>query len=447
MSTRRLLTALVLFVVAVAGLLGVNLVTGNLPVLGLDLQGGVSVILQPTDTASTEDLIVVRDLIRDELEGLGIAEPDVRVEGTNIVVDLPGVGDQAQALAAVDVAGIVTLRPVLSCVPGATAAELADGAGAGQTALDLIDGTQACLVGPAGGTGEVFARGSAQAQIDQQTGQWIVSVDLRSDGQVAWNALAEQCFSGAPTCPSRQLAIVLDDVIQSAPSVNQPSFSTGVQISGSFTEDEVRDLARVLNRGAFPVDVEAQRVETVSPTAGSDALRAAGIAGAVGLAAVLIYLVAYYRSVAVIVVSGIAVWAALVLSLASLVSQATNYALSLAGITGMIVAIGITVDSYLVLFERLKDEVRDGRSPRNAAPRSFRATWRTIVAADLVSIMAAAILFWLSVGSVKGFALYLGLTTLCDLIVCWFFTRPAVILLTRRPAYSRGRILGIGAAR
>jgi preprotein translocase subunit SecD len=446
-SSRRLLLSLVLFVVAVGALLGVNLGTGNTPVLGLDLQGGVSVILQPTATASADDLIIVRDLIRDELEGLGIAEPDVRVEGTNIVVDLPGVRDQAQALSAVDVAGIVTLRPVISCAPGVTADELAASAGAGQTALDLADGSQACLVGQAGGTGEVFERGSAQAQIDQQTRQWIVSVDLRSDGQIAWNSLAEQCFAGSATCPSRQLAIVLDDVIQSAPTVNQPSFSTGVQISGSFTEDEVRDLARVLNRGAFPVDVEPQRVETVSPTAGSDSLRAAVLAGSIGLLAVLSYLVAYYRSMSIVIVTGIVVWAALVLSLASLVSQATNFALSLAGVTGIIVAIGITVDSYLVLFERLKDEVRDGRRPRNAALRSFRATWRTIVAADLVSIMGAAILFWLSVGSVKGFALYLGLTTMCDLIVCWFFTRPASILMTRRRRYDTGRILGIGAGR
>jgi len=446
-SSRRLLVSLALFVVAVGALLGVNLATGNTPVLGLDLQGGVSVILQPTDTASADDLVVVRDLIRDELEGLGIAEPDVRVEGTNIVVDLPGVKDQDQAIAAVDVAGIVTLRPVLSCVPGMTAAELAGTAGPGQTALDLADGTQACLVGAAGGTGEVFSRGSAQALIDQQTGQWIVSVDLRPDGQIAWNALAEQCFSGAPTCPSRQLAIVLDDVIRSAPSVNQPSFSTGVQISGAFTEEEVRDLARVLNRGAFPVNVEAQRVESVSPTAGSDSLRAALIAGAIGLAAVAVYMTAYYRTIAVVILAGFAVWSALVVSLAALVSQATNYSLSLAGITGIIVAIGMAVDSYVVLFERIKDEVRDGYSPRNAAPRSFATTWHTIVDANLVSIIAAAILFWLSVGSVRGFALYLGLTTLSSLIVNWFFTRPATILITRRRTYATGRIMGLGAHR
>ena len=447
MSSRRLRWSLFVFVIAVATLLGVNLGTGNQPILGLDLQGGVSVILQSTDEASADDLLVVQDLIRDELETLGIAEPDVRVEGSNIVVDLPGVKDQEEALEAVDVAGIVTLRPVLACQAGVTPADLGDQLPEGTGAFMTADGIQTCILGPSGGSGEVFERGSAQAQINQLTNQWIVSVDLRSDSQQIWNALAAQCYSATESCPTRQLAIVLDNIIQSAPTVNQPSFSTGVEISGAFTEDEVRSLARVLNRGAFPVGVEAQRVETVSATAGADSLRAVFIAGAVGLVAMLLFLVAYYRSIALIIVTGLTIWGSLVFSLAALVSQWTNYALSLAGITGIIVAIGVTVDSYLVLFERLKDEVRAGRSPRNSGPRSFASTWRTIVSADLVSIFASSILFWLSVGSVKGFALYLGLTTLCDLVVCWFFTKPATILFTRRLAVEHGNILGLGGAK
>ena len=443
MNRRALWGSLIGFVLVVAALLGVNLATENHPVLGLDLQGGVSVILQPTEEVGEEDLDTVRSLIRDELESLGIAEPDVRVEGTNIVVDLPGVKDQAQALEAVDVAGIVTLRPVLLCQPGAISPELLESLPAGQEALPTADGLQTCLVGPPGGTGEVFARGSASPQIDQSSGRWLVTVDLREDGQAVWNALAAACFAGDVSCPSRQLAIVLDDVVQSAPTVNQPSFSTGVEITGAFTEQEVRSLARVLNRGAFPVDVEAQRVETVSPTAGSDSLRAAIIAGIVGVAVMLLGLVLYYRRIAVVVVAGLVVWGATVFTLAAFVSQATNYALSLAGVTGIIVAIGVTIDSYIVLFERLKDEVRAGRTPRNAAPRSFQSTWRTILTADLVSVMASAILFWLSVGSVKGFALYLGLTTLADLAVCYLFTRPAVILMASR--HRDGRLVGLGA--
>lgn len=443
----RLWATLGSFVIVVGVLVGINVATDNSPVLGLDLQGGVSVILQATDPASADDLLVIRDLIRDELESLGIAEPDVRLEGENIVVDLPGVKDQAQALQAVDVAGIVELRPVLQCVPGAVAPDVLDSLSDGQAALATNDGTQTCVVGPSAGSGEVFARGSAAPQLTPDTGSWYVTVDLRDDGRAVWNSIAANCYAGGPDCPSRQLAIVLDDVVQSAPVVNQPSFTTGVEITGSFTEDEVRDLARVLNRGAFPVGVEAQRVETVSASAGDDSLRAALWAGGIGVIAVLTFLIAYYRLIAAVVVAGLVIWGGLVYSLAAFVSQATNYALSLAGVTGIIVAIGVTVDSYVVLFERLKDEVRSGRTPRNAAPRSFAATWRTIVAADLVSVMAAAILFWLSVGSVKGFALYLGLTTLCDLVVCWFFTRPASILLASRRAHAGGRILGLGGSR
>jgi preprotein translocase subunit SecD len=277
-------------------------------------------------------------------------------------------------------------------------------------------------------------------------------VSLRGDGRDAWNALAAECFNGTPTCPSQgagsrgQLAIVLDGVVQSSPSVNVPSFDEEIQITGNFSEDEARSLTRVLNRGAFPVAVEAQEARTVSPSAGSDSLRAAIVAGLVGVLLVLAYLFAYYRSVTVVIAAGMVVWAMLVFGVASLVSGWTNYALSLAGVTGIIVAIGVTVDSYIVFFERVKDEMRNGRTLRNAAPRSFNATWRTIWTADLVSALGAAILFLLSVGSVRGFALYLGITTLCDLVVCYFFTRPAVILLARSRFMERRRAFGLEVA-
>jgi preprotein translocase subunit SecD len=515
------LWASMLGIVSVAiALFVMNLALGNTPVLGLDLRGGVSVILAPTESASAGDLVVVRDLIRDELEQRGIAEPDVRVEGENIVVDLPGVKDQQQALDAVDIAGIVTLRPVVQCglaepeptdgsTPPTTAASPTDTstpdtstsgsqpAGfrrapatpdstvptdatappeatpsaatvpidpvtgstvpvgspfdpaapaptAGQDVLPVRDTGEVCVVGVSGGTGEVFSRGSAEPTLDPAQG-WGVAVNLRGDGEATWNLLASQCFSGSTSCPSRQLAIVLDDVIQSAPVVNAPSFAGTVSITGDFSEGEARDLARVLNRGAFPVAVEAQSVQTVSATLGNDSLRAAVVSGLIGITLVMLFMVAYYRKLSIVIAGGLIVWGMTVFSAAAFVSQATNYSLSLAGATGIIVAIGVTVDSYVVFFERLKDELRGGRSPRNAAPRSFKATWRTIVAADIVSILASAILFWLSVGSVKGFALYLGLTAVCDLIVCFFFTRPAVYLLTRTTWFERRPALGIGA--
>jgi preprotein translocase subunit SecD len=515
--TRRLWSSLIGVVLIVVITLGFNIATDNTPILGLDLQGGVSVILSPTEPADTEELTVIRDQIRSELERQGIAEPDVRVQGDTIVVDLPGVRDQQQALDAVDVSGVVELRPVLdpgSCQPSTAAPvgpvvgsstdvsgsdpsggepqgirrpqatptttpsdavpsetvpadtvpvdtvpvdtvpvdTLPPGAVPAQTVdptaqiLPTRDGGIEC-VGPAQGTGEVFERGSAEPTLDPSQG-WGVSVDLRGgDGRDTWNNLASQCFSRVPTCPTQRLAIVLDSVVQSAPTVNEPNFTDSVSITGSFTQSEAEELASVLNRGAFPVEVEAQEARTVSPSAGSDSLQAAIIAGLVGLALVLVFMVIYYRWLALVIVGGITVWAAMVFSMASFVSGWTNYALSLAGVTGIIVAIGVTVDSYVVFFERIKDELRNGRTIKNAAPRSFKMTWRTIWSADVVSLIAAAILFSLSVGSVRGFALYLGLTTICDLLVCYFFTRPAVLLLARsRLMAKRETVLGMKVA-
>ena len=425
MKKANLWVSMVGFVGLVGGLLALNLGIDNTPVLGLDLKGGVSVILAPEiEGATGEDLAFVRDLVRDQLESTGIAEPDVRVEGANVIVDLPGVKDQDEALEAVAVSGIVDLRPVLSQgVSEITADPAAPGA-----VLAGIDGSTYAL-GASAAQGDVFVRKSAGVSLDQ-TGNWQVTVDLTDEGNDDWNRLAASCFGGDPTCPSGRLAIVLDNVVQSAPTVNQPSFPGGVSITGSFTEDEARSLANGLNRGAFPVQMVQERVETVSATAGQDSLNAAIIAGLIGVAAVLVFMVAYYRKLSIVIITGLLVWGMTVFSLATFVSQATNYALTLAGATGIIVAVGVTVDTYVVFFERLRDEVRHGRSMRNAAPRSFQSTWRTIVSADLVSLMASLILFWLSVGSVKGFALYLGLTTICDLLVCYFFTRPAVYLLS-----------------
>ncbi len=550
--------------IAVA-LLGLNIGLGNTPVLGLDLKGGLSVIYRTAEPATGEQLLVVRDLMRGQLEDFGITEPDVRVEGENIVVDLPGVTDQEAAFDALQVSGIVSLRPVIQCqaaiigedgsvattpttlepgpiappgaitVPSATVApdtanstdtantftattvtattvaatgdasgfaraaggdlpayeRVATGAttvpgetqttvvedvatpttvaptvpgtlpivpinaapvgtvptDTGQTVLSYPNQSQQCLVGPSGGSGEVFEQGSAKAEISQENGAWLVTVGLKSEGQAVWNGLATQCFNRSASCPSQQLAIVLDDVVQSAPVVQTTNFGDSVQITGSSGEDETRALARVLNRGAFPVAVEPQRVETVSATVGEDSLNAAIVAGIIGVLLTMGLMILHYRKLSVVLVIGMVVWAAVVFSLAALVSRATNYALTLAGVTGIIVSIGVTVDSYVVYFERLRDEMRHGRTLRNAAPSAFTATWRTIFAANIVTLMAALILFALSVGSVKGFALYLGLTTIADVLVHLFFTRSAVLILAdsrwyngtqRRPAVAPG---------
>lgn len=517
MIRRRLWMSLWAIVAVAAGLLVFNLAFGNRPVLGLDLQGGVSVILRPEGgDATNADLTVIRDLIRDELEGRGIAEPDVRVEGSNIIVDLPGVRDQQEALDAVDVAGIVTFRPVYTCAldaapdpastttvtstptptsgtqaaatvatdgtpetstaatpagwagmrsrtapttpdtqppstapaatppgdpsvpttsvagsvpaPASTIPAPVPGSNPGDAVLRTIDG-RSCLVGPPAGGGEIFGRGSARVEFAGGQG-WVVVADLTSDGESAWNGIASACFSGAETCPSQLLAIVLDDIIQSAPIVQAPSFSGSVSISG-MDESEARSLARVIDRGAFPVRVEPATVQTVSPTLGQDSMTASILAGLVGVALVLVMLIIFYRYLTLLVLAGMAVWGLLIYSVSAFISETTNYALTLAGVTGIIVSIGMTVDSYVIYFERLKDEVRHGRTLKNSATRAFNATWKTILAANLVSAIGAAVLFFLSVGSVRGFALYLGVTTVCDVVVLWFFTRPAVILFAQ----------------
>lgn len=537
---RRLWFSLIATVVAVIAALAGNIATSNAPILGLDLQGGLSVILAPEEGATGDDLLVVRDLVRSSLERSGVAEPDVRVQGSNIVVDLPGVKDKEEALRSVSVSGIVELRAVVNftecsasipavstdetiadgrvlgsdgtiTVDGDPADEVtppveeesigslndeaktsfrrsapdpdadpdapadteapADSDPVGEAPIDLaptptptiagaeflptLDGGALCA-GPSQASGEVFERDSASVQLGQ-FGQFSVSVDLRADGEDAWNGLATQCFNRLASCPSTgvdtdgsgrpgQIAIVLDGIVQSAPVVNVPVFDGSVSITGSFTQEEADQLSDVLNRGAFPVQVTPQETRTVSASAGGDSLRAAIIAGLIGLALVLAFLVAYYRWLALVIIGGLTVWAMAVYSAAAFVSGATNYALSLAGVTGIIVAIGVTVDSYVVFFERMKDEIRNGRTLRNAAPRSFNSTWRTIWSADLVSIIGALILFSLSVGSVRGFALYLGITTMCDLFVCFFFTRPAVLLIARSKFMVGKRAFGLEVA-
>jgi preprotein translocase subunit SecD len=247
------------------------------------------------------------------------------------------------------VSGIVELRPVLppaACAPATTTVPTTDPTAdsttdttipalpeptasvPGAEFLPTLDGAALCL-GPAAGTGEVFERGSAGVDLDQ-SGGWVVNVNLRSDGRTVWNALATECFNTTPTCPSTipgsrgQLAIVLDGVVQSSPQVNEPVFDDNVSITGSFSEGEARSLSRVLNRGAFPIDVEPQEARTVSPSAGSDSLQAAIIAGLIGAALVLIYLVIYYRLLALVIVGGLVVWAMTVFVVASMVSGWTS---------------------------------------------------------------------------------------------------------------------------
>jgi preprotein translocase subunit SecD len=284
------------------------------------------------------------------------------------------------------------------------------------------------LLGPSELTGQSI--GKAVAQQDQ-LGAWVVNYTLTKKGSPEWDAVANKNFHQA-------LAIELDGVIQSAPFI-QPgqaafsSFQGSGQISGSFTEQGAKNLAIAMEFGALPVRLNPLNTEIISPTLGHSALVAGLGAGLVGLALVLLYTILYYRALGLVIVLGLATTAALLWAIISALGHtALAPSFDLAGITGIIVSIGITVDSYIVYFERLKDEARAGRSIRTSVDRGFRSAWRTVLAADTVSLLAAILLYLIAVGDVRGFAFFLGLSTFMDVFITWYFTRPLVILLGRR---------------
>jgi preprotein translocase subunit SecD len=288
------------------------------------------------------------------------------------------------------------------------------------------------VLGPAQLTGTAIKKAFAQ---QDQSGAWVVSYTLTSTGSPQWDQVAQQNFH-------QLVAIELDGVIQSAPII-QPtqatfsSFGGSGQISGSFTQTSAKNLALAMNFGALPVRLVPLSTQTVSPTLGHNALVAGLGAGLVGLALVLLYTILYYRALGLVIILGLAVTAALLWAIISaLAHTAFAPSFNLAGVTGLIVSIGITVDSYIVYFERLKDEARAGRSVRSSVDRGFRSAWRTVLAADTVSLLAAVLLYLIAVGDVRGFAFFLGLSTLLDIVITWYFTRPLVVLLGRRGSSS-----------
>jgi preprotein translocase subunit SecD len=269
---------------------------------------------------------------------------------------------------------------------------------------------------------------------------------LKSSGLRKFNALAAASFP--QSSPRNEVAIVLDGLVYSNPAFQSSSFNGAVQITGNFTPGEASDLATVINYGALPVQLNAINIQQVSPTLGNDQLNAGIAAGIIGLVLVALYMLVYYRVLGLVVLVGLGVSGALLYAIVSglpAIVPNLHLALTLSGVTGIIVSIGITVDSYVVYFERLKDEVRTGRTVRSSVDRGFARSFRTIVAADLVSLLGAGALFVLAIGSVKGFALFLGLSTILDLIVSYFFMHPLVSILARRPELVRLRGVGIAA--
>jgi preprotein translocase subunit SecD len=461
------------------------------PHLGLDLAGGLSVVYQTDRTVSTAKLQEASNILNNRVNGLGVSGAQVATSGTNqISVSIPGVKDAATLLKEIGQTAQLYFRPVLCYAPDYVAPKVAKGKkaaspgplptscpAANQLVTTNLEGSTSSvngvsypynpdpalaaypttttdnpkayvlqtglsnsgfpgryLEGPAEITGTAVKSASAQLS---QTGAWVVNMNLTGAGSTAWDTMTKTYFHEI-------IGIELDGVVQSAP-ITQPSqgawssFDGQVQISGSFTQTTAQTLALALQFGSLPVGLKQLTTQTVSPTLGRSSLVAGLGAGLVGLGLVLLYVLLYYRALGLVVISGLALTAALLWAIISALGH-TNFSPSfdLAGITGLIVSIGITVDSYIVYFERLKDETRSGRSIRTSVDRGFKSAWRTVWAADFVSLLAAIVLYVVAVGDVKGFAFFLGLSTIMDMGITWFYTRPLVILLGRTDRLTTG---------
>lgn len=476
------------------------------PKLGLDLRGGTQVILSPSvavgETLTQDQLNQTVAIIRQRVDGFGVAESEVTIQGTGngakIIVTIPGetsrtVVDQLKTTAQLNFRPVLaidfgspqasasptpsvsdsaspSISPSESATPAASttpeptpspsvsvAPELLvppiqspDGSGDFAdrfAALDCAtsdilngstddpaqyliscekDGSVKYALAPADLVGTDIE--SATAGLPQQgAGGWQVDLQMTTDGAKKFADSTTKL--SALESPNDQFAIVLDGVVISAPSVNEPILGGSAVISGSFTADEARALAQVLKYGALPVGLEVDEVQQISPTLGNDQLQAGLIAGGFGLLLVVIYLLLYYRALGVIAVVSLVAAAIMTYLAFVILGRGIGFTLTLSGVAGAIVAIGITADSFVIYFERIRDEIREGKRLRVAIDQGWIRARRTILAADFVSLLSAAILYYLSVGSVRGFAFTLGLITFVDIAVAFMFTRSLVTKL------------------
>ncbi|WP_051208706.1 protein translocase subunit SecD [Propionicicella superfundia] len=303
-------------------------------------------------------------------------------------------------------------------------------------------GTEKFLLGPVLLEGTQLT--SAQAGVPQNSLNWVVNLQFNSAGATDFETVTGELATR--TSPENSFAIVLDGEVISYPSVSSSIAGGGAEISGSFTQQTATELANVLKYGALPLSFEVSSVDTVSPTLGGDQLRAGIIAGLIGLGLVVIFAVTYYRGLAIVVVASLALAGVQTWALMALLGQSVGFALNLPGVAGAIVAIGVTADSFIIYFERIRDEVREGRPLTSAIETGWIRSRHTILVADGVSLLSAVVLFFLAVGSVKGFAFTLGLTTLLDILIVFFFTKPLVSVLGRTKFFGGGHPMsGFGA--
>ncbi|MET8837149.1 protein translocase subunit SecD [Micromonospora sp. NPDC004540] len=293
----------------------------------------------------------------------------------------------------------------------------------------------------------------ANAVLDQ-TSSWVVSLNFTGKGQEKWTALTREAFTNeGQACDQTALgqdgkcrvAVVLDNQIVSSPEI-QGVLTGDSQITGSFDNKSANALASQLRYGALPVTFEPQERQNVTATLGDSHLKAGLLAAGIGMLLVIIYSFFYYRLLGSVIFLSLVLSALLVFGALVVLGRSIGFTLTLAGIAGMIVSLGVAADSFVIYFERLKDEIREGRSPRSAVPRAWIRARRTIISANAITLMSAVVLYIVSVGAVKGFAFALGLATVLDLVVVFLFRHPIMTMFARTRAFLSPRVSGLGRA-
>ncbi|MCC3274896.1 protein translocase subunit SecD [Arthrobacter sp. zg-Y40] len=471
------------------------------PKLALDLEGGTQMILAPEvqggdNEITAEQLDQAVEIIRQRVDGSGVSEAEISTQSNrNVVVSLPGVPD-AETRELIQASAQMEFRPVLAGGGGQGAAvtdptpaeqlptpsaEPTDKSDTNwitpelQTEFETTDCLNpdtianaeqapadqpmvACEPGTAGkyilGPVEVpgadistASFGMAQSSNGVSTGQWAVNIDFNDEGTDAFRGVTERLitFKGDPR---NQFAIVLDGQIISAPTVNNVITDGNAQITGTFTQESAKALSEQLKYGALPISFDIQSEQQVSATLGADQLRMGIIAGLIGLILVAVYSLFQYRALGFVTIASLVVAGVLTYLAIAILGWSQNYRLSLAGVAGLIVAIGQTADSFIVYFERIRDELRDGRGLVSAVDTGWKRAKRTVLASKAVNILAAVVLYFVAVGNVRGFAFTLGLTAVADLIVVFMFTHPTMVLLARTKFFGEGhRFSGLDASR
>ena len=526
---KRPLVAVLSAILLVTILAGIYLATGARPHLGLDLQGGISAVYEPQLPEGAEepdDFEEIIDetisIIRSRVDAAGVAEPDITRQGTNVLVQLPGVQEADRIQELIGQTAQLFFRPVFDVIPPdderydadpgdeafdevrefiaqSEVAEFAAGEELDVDDVELFEVNPDCavpvdeqpelpddafgilcaapdegaealgeelgqgeepikyIVGPAPLSGSAID--DAAPAMDQTRGGYVTSLDLDGPGGQVFANMTGLLACEPQGSPQRSMAIVLDNVVEtSSPMAAEVGCEVGIrggsaQISmgneGDLQQqqDRAEDLALVLRTGALPISLEEATFQTVSPTLGADSLQAGLLAGLIGLSLVSVWLLLFYRTLGFVAIGEVVIYGVLIMAVVSFLGETIGFALTLAGVAGIVVSVGIAADSAIIFFERIRDEVNLGKTVRSAVKRAHESAWRTNFAGNLVTIAASVILYFLAVGPVQGFALMLGMSSVLDLIIMWCFGRPTVMLLANTRLVSRRTVRAAEATR